>query len=356
MTQKSEGIAVADRRRGSTRRADRGFRILALLTTLATYLLIVLGGTVRVTGSGLACPDWPTCHGRLVPTLDQHVLIEYSHRLSASLVSVLVIALLIMALWVWRQPRYLQRLCAIAVGLLILQVILGAVTVRADLPPQIVTAHLATATALLGVLAAISVYSVTGRGGSLDPVARRFARAAMMAAGGTFLLILTGSYVVGSNAGLACHTWPLCNGQILPTGGHSSVDVNFFHRVFAILIGLGIAAVALRGWKTRRNRPLLLWTATAALAIYLAQIFVGAGNVWFGLTAPIRIAHLATAQALWLLTAALSVLAATSDRQIEADTRPVRERRPLPLPSADHRPRFGDRTMKENSSTRRGRR
>lgn len=330
----------------------RGFRILAVLTTTLAYLEIVLGGTVRATGSGLACPDWPTCHGRLVPVFSEHVLIEYSHRLSASVVSICVVLLAIAALWIWPQKRYLKTLSLVALGLLILQVVLGGITVLFDLPPEIVTAHLATATILLGVLAMISVYAFTGRASMLDPVARRFSRAAMMAAGGVFLLILTGSYVVGSDAGLACNTWPLCNGQVVPTGGHQAVDINFLHRVVALLIGLAIATVALRAWRTRRGQPALLWGATAALAVYGSQVLVGAGNVWFGLAAGIQVAHLATAEALWLVTSVLAVLAAAGSRRTAVPMTPMVRRRALPTPSPDRRPRFGDRARRDESAAR----
>lgn len=332
-----------------------GFRTLALATTLATYLEIVLGGTVRATGSGEACPDWPTCHGQVIPSLSGNVLIEYSHRLTASLVSVLVVLLLVAAVWLWRQPRYLKILCGIALGLLVLQVILGGVTVLANLPPQIVTAHLATATALLGVLTVISVYTFTGRSGERDPNARWLRLSVMLAAGGTFLVILTGSAVVGGDAGLACGTWPLCNGQLVPTGGHTAVDLAYLHRVMALLVGVAIIIVGVGALVQRSERPALFWTAMAAVAVYLAQALVGAANVWFGLAAAVRIAHLATAQAVWVLTAALTVLvAAPVHRAADIGAPPVR--RPLPLaPSPDRRSRFGDRVRRAGDPTERGR-
>src|SRR5207245_3118395 len=120
----------------------KAFRALSLATALATYALVVLGGVVRVSGSGLGCPDWPLCHGRFLPPLDVHAIIEYSHRTTASLTSVLVVLTAVVAWGAWRTPRDLVIPATVAAGLLAVEVALGGVTVRLELAPVMVLGHL----------------------------------------------------------------------------------------------------------------------------------------------------------------------------------------------------------------------
>src|SRR5205823_961500 len=123
---------------------------LAWAAAVCTYLLIILGAIVRITGSGLGCGEhWPLCNGKLLPPLDDiGTLIEWNHRLAAAAVSVLVIAL---AGYAWRLRRSARppvrpsAAAYVALGLLALQVALGAVTVKLALPPWTVILHLGTA-------------------------------------------------------------------------------------------------------------------------------------------------------------------------------------------------------------------
>src|SRR3989454_5989909 len=151
----------------------RGFTRLAWTAAGFTYLLIILGAIVRITGSGMGCGEhWPLCNGKLLPPLDLPTLIEYTHRLVAAAVSALVVAVAGYAWWLRQGAGSRQQDSSngpiavsshrptvrpsvapyVALGLLALQVALGAVTVKLELPPWTVILHLGTAMLLLATL------------------------------------------------------------------------------------------------------------------------------------------------------------------------------------------------------------
>src|SRR5947209_12731442 len=148
----------------------KAFGRLASAAVVATYVLIILGGLVRVTGAGLACPDWPLCHGRLIPPLDPLVLTEWSHRFVASIVGILTLAVAVAA---WRlrkagQPG-LAGLSSLALVLVIVQIGLGGLTVRHELTAWLVVAHLGTAMAFFATLVVIVVIAMTPSPAELVP-------------------------------------------------------------------------------------------------------------------------------------------------------------------------------------------
>lgn len=282
-------------------RAVLDIRGLALLSSLATYALIVLGGTVRATDSGLACPDWPRCHGQLIPPLETQILIEYSHRLAAASVGILIVGTAVAA-WLWyRDNRFVLMGATVAAALLVVQVLVGGVTVRLELPDTIVALHLAIALILLAVLVATTVGAfANGRlrtvAGSAD--GRGVVALTTAAALTTFALILIGSYVANSGAALVYPDWPLFNGKLVSAGGRLA-DLHYAHRLMAVVVGLFLLALSVQTWR-RQRRPLLLAVAGVALVLYIAEVFVGASNIWFELPTSVRVVHLALASALWV--------------------------------------------------------
>ena len=143
----------------------RHLRLLAYSSVIATYLLIVIGGYVSASGSGLACPDWPTCNGQLVPALTGHVLVEYTHRLFAVLVSVLVTVMWLVVVLRYRSETRIFVLSTTSLVLLFAQVLLGMVTVRTELNPIVTASHLGLAS---GVFALVLVNALLVRSRSLE--------------------------------------------------------------------------------------------------------------------------------------------------------------------------------------------
>jgi cytochrome c oxidase assembly protein subunit 15 len=294
-----------------------GLRRLAWAASVSTFLLLALGAVVTGTGSGLGCGDhWPSCNGQLIPDLSRpNVVIEFTHRMVAALVSILV---LWTAIWVWRWrtdqriQRVLRSLSGAAVLLLLAQVALGAVTVKRELPPEIVMLHLATGMALFATMIILSLRlgerseSIEGQGSSSLPM-KRLHWATALTALVTYLQIVLGAYVRHSGAGLACPDFPLCQGAIVPTLSGLTL-IQFAHRLGALLVAVLVIWVAMRAWRIQRAKqasPLRL--AITAVLLVLLQIAWGALTVLSGLDVLWATLHLATAAALLAVLLGLSL-------------------------------------------------
>lgn len=268
----------------------RPFTVLAWTAAAVTYLLIVLGAVVRITGSGMGCGDhWPLCNGRLFPPLDDiGTLIEWSHRLVAAVVSALVAGL---ALYTWRLRRSgfpglapgVSRVSVmgyIALALLVVQVMLGAVTVWLELPAWSVVLHLGTAMLLLATLL------VAARGPALGVVGAQHAVPLLAL---TFVTVLFGALTANLGAAAACGGFPLCNGQVFPSAG-GLAHIHWIHRLLAYAL-----AVTVTVWAIRRPSP----ASRALLALVVAQVALGAATVLMGLPPGLQAAHLAVGTAVW---------------------------------------------------------
>jgi cytochrome c oxidase assembly protein subunit 15 len=270
---------------------------LVLATCLTTYALIIVGGIVRTTGSGDACPDWPRCHGTLLPPFQAHVLIEFSHRLLASLIGVLVAAIAV-AGWRSRREAVLRWGGILAVGLVVAQILLGGATVLSDLSANIVMAHLALASTLLATLLVLALVAIVPRYGARRDSTTGVRNLAALGALAVFIVMMTGSYVSGSGAGLAFRDWPLFDGSLMPHGGRLAM-IHATHRFAVLLLGVLLAYLALRAWRSRFDNGILTYGPLFAFALYLVQALVGAANIWTLLQPSAAAAHLALAIALW---------------------------------------------------------
>src|SRR5260370_1068696 len=138
-------------------------RRLALGTVLVALATVMLGSWTRINGAGLTCPDWPLCHGRFIPSMSDGTIWEWTHRLLASCVAPLVIALIVVA---WRK-RDRSPFIAPTVGLIgvlfLAQVLLGAATVQLGNTPISVVLHWGTAMAFIAALCAMAIFAAASQ-------------------------------------------------------------------------------------------------------------------------------------------------------------------------------------------------
>jgi heme A synthase len=290
--------------------AARWFKVLCWSSVLSVGALVVLGGIVRVTGSGLGCPDWPLCHGKFFPPLELQPVIEYSHRLVASAVVGPIVLATCVAAWITqRRDRWIVVTASVAVVLLIGQALLGGVTVLTELPGGIVAAHLALAEALLATLIVLLV--VSHRGPLIwDGLSRRFPVLMLAAALAVYALILTGSFVTAAGATAACTTWPLCQGNVFPQSTFQAINMG--HRLATLVFGLYVLYALHLGFRGKNRPGGVKFLAMAATIILAMQVAAGAATVWLDFAIGLRALHLSLATALWGLLAGLAALSHTS--------------------------------------------
>ena len=284
-----------------TRSAYAGTARLGLATALLMFALIIIGAAVRATGSGLACPDWPLCEGRLIPRFEFHVLIEWFHRLVALLVGVMLLAT---ALRVWTHSetrRRLGALAALAIVLYLTQALLGALTVWKLLSPVMVSSHLAVGTLLFATLLTLGLRAgaeVDSREGAAEVRPAGLLPLAALATLWSWGQIVLGGMVSSTHAGLACPDWPTCYGRWLPPWDGPAA-LQMLHRFSAYGLFVVMLLTALRA--RRAADPRVAASASMALGQTAFQMLLGIANVMLGTPAWLSVLHLGTAAAILAL-------------------------------------------------------
>ena len=278
---------------------------LGVATWLATFVLLLVGGMVHATGSSLACPDWPLCYGQVFPEMRGGVAVEHSHRLVASAVGLLTIGL---ALSIWqhrRGDRVARVLGWTCVALVIVQGVLGGITVLLRLPLAVSTAHLGVSFAFFGVLA-VTVLRVWPRpllpSSARVPIeVRRWAGATAIA---VYVQALLGALVRHTGSAFACGgDWLLCEGNVWPGWGPS--QLHMLHRIVALGVAALVVVTALRARKLATDAPLVTRLALAAIALVLVQIALGMASVATSIDVVVVTAHLGGAALLLACMVAL---------------------------------------------------
>lgn len=306
---------------------SHGYRLLARCTVAVTFLLIVLGGIVRVSDSGLGCGKahsgingWPLCQGDVVPGVSLHAVIEYCHRITAAVVVVLMAALAVLA---WRRYRAYRSIvfAATAASLLVVaQAVLGAATVDQDLNETLVASHLGLAMILFALVIYIARAARPGVAGA-EPVdgGGGFKIAAVISQAILFVAIVAGGYMAGTehfgragNTGLGAHEacgkeFPGCaHAGILPFGSTRLVNIQLAHRLAVYLTVLAVAAVIVMILR-RKPSPVMRHLAFVLGGLLVLQFVLGVLNVVLGDYEALIAAHLTVASLLWATMTAVTI-------------------------------------------------
>jgi len=301
----------------------KSVRVLAIVTAIATLILILIGGTVNPTGSSLACPDWPLCYGQVFPKMSGGILYEHGHRLAASLVLLLTVALFGLCIRHRKAKKKLMALGGKALVAVLLQAALGAFTVIYKLPTAVSTAHLGLSMLFFSLLIYIVFYVRPDRLRqpiSESSIARLHRLAALRWAVAGFALmyaqILVGALVRHTRSGHACpKSIPLCDGAWWPSFG--SGQMHMFHRYLGVAVLIFFIMFAMRVSKGARVSGRRLARKLSALMPLLCviQVLLGVATVMTGIGLHPVVSHLVLAAIMLAITAMITFDLALIHRQ-----------------------------------------
>ncbi|HVA21444.1 MAG TPA: COX15/CtaA family protein [Candidatus Micrarchaeia archaeon] len=274
----------------------------ALATAVATYVLVILGSTVRVTESGMGCPGWPLCYGQLGPIDRFHSAVEQTHRYVVVVVTVLVLLTAALAWFAARRRRSVLWPATAAAVVIVVQIALGAVTVITHNAPITVALHLLTAQLLLAL---VTVVAVTARTATRAAGAARLPWLGWAAVAATFVLLVAGSLVVDGGATYACPSWPACGLHGEPA---ALVAIQYVHRGAVLVVGIILAVFVMRAARGWRHVAGSRWVADLIGAAFLAEVAVGGLSATLRAPEGIQDLHLALAAVIWVGVVALATL------------------------------------------------
>ena len=287
----------------------------AVFTACSTFALVIAGGLVTSTGSGLAVPDWPLSYGQLMPSMVGGIFYEHGHRMVATFVGFLTT---ILAVWLWRveERKWVRNLGVIALLAVVTQGVLGGMTVLFLLPTPISVSHATLAQSFFSLTVVLAL--VTSKGWrdhrpSESIFSGRTRRWTAAATSAVFVQLVLGALMRHTHSGLAIPDFPLTYGQFLPPidlAGLENVNayriqldldpvslmqvwIHFAHRIGAIIVSIIVLGAVRHIIKNYRTELELREPALIALVLLVVQIFLGAITVWSGKGMEIATAHVA---------------------------------------------------------------
>jgi len=264
--------------------------MLSKLAVVSLFILLIWGNLVAGLKAGLACPDWPLCHGTILPPFRWDIYMEFMHRVIGAITSIFIIALVIRRFRIYNGA--FKIIPALSVVLLLVQIVLGGIVVLLELPVDLTTIHFGNAM----IIFATVLYQAYYDGISHKPTLA-------LEGSSTFFFIMSvvifaqtvlGAYVRHSSAGLACPDFPTCLGQWVPPLISDTVITHFSHRLVAYTIFIIFAVLFLYSMVSGRL-DYVKRNITFILLLIIVQIFLGAMVVLTHLSYDLTALHLSVA-------------------------------------------------------------
>ena len=301
----------------------------AIITSIAAFFLIIAGGLVTSTGSGLSVPDWPLSFGKLMPPMTGGVFYEHGHRVVATLVGILTV---ILAFWLMRVEarRWVKVLGFATLGAVIVQGVLGGLTVLLRLPVAVSVAHAALAqsvfccTVVLALATSPAWQTHVATGISVRTQTQRYT---IITAALIFIQLIFGALMRHSGAGMAIPDFPLAYGTLIPPMDNAGiaainaaretiglspvtafqVEIHFLHRVGAVLVFLAAIATTVHVLWSYPSEGRVREPAIVLMLLIVFQIVIGALTIWTGKGVEVSTIHVATGALIFATSVVLSV-------------------------------------------------
>ena len=291
------------------------FSIFLCLLVLAIILQIILGTLVRVTDSGLSCPDWPLCYGLWFPSRAKidliegvnfsyfQILLEWIHRLNTALIIVPLTFILFIKSIFQISLKYFKKLMFIIFSLVLIQSLIGGLTVIDKNSPWSVVLHLSLALIFLFLTIRIFIFSINFKVVFFDEISNKNIFWLISSLIIVFITMVLGAVVSKSGASLACSNWPLCNNNLLPSSLDFYMIIHTSHRLFAILSVLSISFFSI--YQNPIKVSFIKYLSRLPLILVVIQIFIGGFVIFSAVNFLTSMIHQFTAMVLFI---ALSVL------------------------------------------------
>jgi len=280
---------------------------VSFLGILMVLFQITLGGIVRITESGLGCPDWPLCDGQIVPELDFHTAIEWGHRVSGASIGILIILINIISIKFFGRKSFQSIIAFSLLLLVILEGILGGITVLTELAWWVRLIHLGGSFIILFLFAYL--FSSIGQGSkksfmsNLKKFQEYILNITMI---GLLILMLYGSAIVGLGVNSSCMSWPDCMGQWIRFN-ETSYFLHMIHRYLALVFGLMILYLSHAVGRVAMPGSFVKVIARLLGLTFVIHILFSIGLVHAGFDGWLRVVHLSLAGIIWLLVSWLFI-------------------------------------------------